>query len=378
MSGSSAALLPASSSKKRLELPKVDTFPTIIDVVKDETAPNLAPAPNLATAPRMARIPPTQVGFKSANSESAVSETASVSGMSSRPVSPPLQSQQQPQKKSKSALKRERRREAEEKERELQQERLKKVEEVHAPIIGRMKKKDKKRADGSIESPPSPHTTQKLDVPQMPMSEKRDTPTNSAVGTAAATPSQTESEKPPASNKTVAQLLQEINDIHFATLEMFKPIVGLRYELHITADELAQIKIRDDAISKSEPQGQQLKHSGTTGINLRGGGTITMHQLVTPGGNVLTGLTQQQEDHFLKLEESRKREKAWERYPTTMKEWKWMPKNTLLAEMKGGGEGKVTLEELKEKVIAARKETEAFEKKLEKLLKRNKKLVGLA
>lgn len=360
-----------SSSKKGLELPKVDTSLAITDIVKDETIPNPA------AAPRMIRILPTQAqtGFRGANSEGAVSETASVSGMSSRPVSPPLQSQQQPQKKSKSALKRERRKDAEEKERELQQERLKEVEEVHAPITGRMKKKDKKRADGSIESLPSPHLSEKIDPPQISVPEKRDMPINSISGVAA---SPTQTEKPPTSNKTVAQLLQEINGIHFAALEMFKPIVGIRYELHITADELAQIKVRDDTITKPEPQGQQLQHSGTTGINLRGGGTITMHQLVTPGGNVLTGLTQQQEENFLKLEESRKREKAWERYPTTMKEWKWIPKNTSLLEENREDEGKVNLEELKEKVIAARKETEAFEKKLEKLLKRNKKLVGLA
>lgn len=378
------------TSKKRPELPRVDTSSP--NATKDERTPTPA------TGLRMIKILSTQGGLKGAIPQSAVSETASVSGMSSRPVSPPpLPPQQQTsQKKSKSALKRERRekerKEAEEKERELEREkesekeRLRKTkEEVHAPVVGRMKKKDKKRADGSIESPSSPYPTEEKDESiQTSATEKCDAPTSSTTTNVAPEPVQTPTKTATTMNKTTAQLLQEMSDVNFATLEMFKPIVGLKWELHITADDLAQIKIHDrTTAAKLEKSEQQLQQSGMTEISLRGGGTVATHQLITPGGSVLVGLTQEQEARFVKLEENRKREKGWERYPATQKDWNALgglpSKNAAPSENKEDGKvkGRVTLDELERRVMAARKETEGNEKKLEKLLKRNKKLVGL-
>lgn len=382
-------------SKKRPELPRVDTSsPAIINVTKGERTPTPA------TGPRMIRILSTQGGLKGTIPESAISETASVSGMSSRPVSPPpppppqQQQQQNPQKKSKSALKRERRekerKEAEEKERELQREkekekeRLRKMEEeVHAPVVGRMKKKDKKRADGSIESPLSPYPAEEKDEPvQASTTEKHDAPASSATAVPGSAPAPAEATT--ITSKTVAQIIHEISDINFAALEMFKPIIGLKWELHITAEDLAQIKIHDgNTTARLERSAQQLQQSGMTEISLRGGGTITTHQLITPGGSVLTGLTKEQEARFVKLEENRKREKGWERYPAIQKDWnalgELLLKNAAPLEDKedGKAKGRVTLDDLERRVMAARKETEGNEKKLEKLLKRNKKLVGL-
>lgn len=375
--------------KKRPELPRVDTSSP--STTKGERTPTLA------TGPRMIRILSTQGGLKSAIPQSAVSETASVSGMSSRPVSPPPPPQQQTQqKKSKSALKRERRekerKEAEEKEHELEREkerekeRLRKMEEeVHAPVVGRMKKKDKKRADGSIESPSSPHSAEEKDESiHAPTTEKSDAIASSITTNVAPESAQTPTETTTTMTKTTAQLLQEMSDINFATLEMFKPIVGLKWELHITTDDLAQIKIHDDTTSaKHERSGQQLQQSGMTEISLRGGGTVATHQLITPGGSVLTGLTQEQEMRFMELEENRKREKGWERYPAAQKDWNALSelplKNASSLEGKEDGKvkGRVMLDELERRVMAARKETEGNEKKLEKLLKRNKRLVGL-
>lgn len=374
--------------KKRPELPRVDT--------SSPSATRGERTPTPATGPRMVRILSTQGGLKSATPQSAVSETASVSGMSSRPVSPPPQ-QQTPQKKSKSALKRERRekerKEAEEKERELEREkerekeRLRKMEEeVHAPVVGRMKKKDKKRADGSIESPPSPHPAEDKDESvHAPTAEKSDAIANSITTNVGPESAQMPTETATTTTKTTAQLLREMSGINFATLEMFKPIVGLKWELHITTDDLAQIKIYDDTTSvKHERSGQQLQQSGMTEISLRGGGTVATHQLITPGGSVLTGLTQEQEMRFMELEGNRKREKGWERYPAAQKDWNALSELSLKnsSSLEGRGDekvkGRVTLDELERRVIAARKETEGNEKKLEKLLKRNKRLVGLA
>lgn len=379
------ALVGTPTSKKRPELPMVDT-----SSVKGERTPTPA------TGPRMIRILSTQGGLKSAILHSAVSETISVSGMSSRPVTPPPPQQQTPQKRSKSALKRERRekerKDAEEKERELQREkerekeRLRKMEEeVHAPVVGRMKKKDKKRADGSIESPSSPYPTEEKDESvQTPTTEKGDAIASSITTNMASEPTQTPSDTTITTNKTTAQLLQEMSDMNFATLEMFKPIVGLKWELHITADDLAQIKVHGGTTAtKPEKSGQQLQQSGMTEINLRGGGTVATHQLITPGGSVLTGLTQEQEMRFMKLEENRKRENSWARYPAAQKDWNALselpPKNAAPPEAieDGKAKGRVTLDELEKRLMAARKETEGNEKKLEKLLKRNKRLVGL-
>lgn len=375
-----------STIKKRPELPRVDT--------SSPSATKGERTPTPATGLRMIRILSTQGGLKSAIPQSAVSETASVSGMSSRPVSPPPQ-QQTPQKKSKSALKRERRekerKEAEEKERELEREkerekeRLRKMEEeVHAPVVGRMKKKDKKRADGSIESPPSPHPAEDKDE-SVQTAEKSDAIASFITTNVAPESAQMPTETATTTTKTTAQLLQEMSGINFATLEMFKPIVGLKWELHITTDDLAQIKIYDDTTSvKHERLGRQLQQSGMTEISLRGGGTVATHQLITPGGSVLTGLTQEQEMRFMELEENRKREKSWERYPAAQKDWNALSelplKNSSSLEGKVDEKvmGKVTLDELERRVVAARKETEGNEKKLEKLLKRNKRLVGLA
>lgn len=350
--------------------------------------------PTPATIPRMIRILSTQGGLKGAVSQGAISETISVSGMSSRPVSPPPQQQAQ-MKKSKSALKRERRekerREVEEKECELQcekdmeKERLRKMEEeVHAPVVGRMKKKGKKHTDGGIESPASPYPTEgKGESVQTPTTEKGNK-TASITFNVAPELAKTSIGTTTTANKTTTQLLQEMSDINFATLEMFKPIVGLKWELHITADDLAQIKVHGSTtVAKLEKSGQQLQQSGMTEISLCGGGTVATHQLITPGGSVLMGLTQEQEMRFMKLEENRKREKGWGRYPATQKDWnvlsELLSKNVVPPEGKEDGrvKGKITLDDLEKRVMAARKETEGNEKKLEKLLKRNKRLVGL-
>lgn len=363
----------------------------------DTSSPNTTKGertPTPATGPRMIRILSTQGGLKSAIPQSAISETTSVSGMSSRPVSPPPQQQAQ-MKKSKSALKRERRekerREFEEKEcelqceREMEKERLRKMEEeVHAPVVGRMKKKDKKHADGSMESPASPYPTEGNDESvQTPTTEKGNT-TASITPNVVPEPAKTSIDTTTTANKTTTQLLQEMSDINFATLEMFKPIVGLKWELHITADDLAQIKVHGSTTApKLEKSGQQLQQSGMTEITLCGGGTLATHQLITPGGSVLMGLTQEQETRFMKLEENRKREKGWGRYPATQKDWnvlsELLSKNAAPPEGKEDSrvKGKITLDDLEKRVMAARKETEGNEKKLEKLLKRNKRLVGL-
>lgn len=378
------ALVGTPTSEKRPELPMVDT---------SSAKGKRTPTP--ATGPRMIRILSTQGGLKSAILYSTVSETISVSGMSSRPVTPPQQ--QTPQKRSKSALKRERRekerKDAEEKERELQREkekekeRLRRMEEeVHAPVVGRMKKKDKKRADGSTESPSSPcPTKEKGESIQTPTTEKGNATASSITTNMASEPTQTPTDTTITTNKTTAQLLQGMSDMNFATLEMFKPIVGLKWELHITADDLAQIKVHNGTTAtKPEKSGQQLQQSGMTEINLRGGGAVAMHQLITPDGSVLTGLTQEQEMRFMKLEENRKRENGWARYPAAQKDWNALgelpPKNAAPPEdiEDGKAKGRVTLDELEKRVMAARKETEGNEKKLEKLLRRNKRLVGLA
>ncbi|KAL7276224.1 transcriptional repressor general negative regulator of transcription subunit 4 [Rhizina undulata] len=542
-------------SKQKPSLPPVDT--TVASLApaaekttpafstKMETTPN-SPAVSITATqrqgPRMMRILSANSNISVASSskykgpstpaaESAFSDTAS--GTSSRPVSPPPSVPSVPKYgpqtagipvnvKSKNAIKKERIAAMKEKERkELEElEKQKKeaglTEEVQAPIVGRMKKKEKKKekptrssveqtgesstAKGSqatVEEKETEQTVEKEVVRERePVKNKKKDKAKEVVHEPAALIVEKNNAQTPASaavpkalekpgeksNITAAQILQELQgEINFSELEMFKPVMGLKWEHHITPEDIQKIRAQKSGeILKSQPGSS----GSTVQLNLRGGGTLNTRMFVTPGGSILRGLTVDQEQRYLRMEERRRDERSYERWgggnPSIdqdddddedqtkekldkEKGWKsvvmesavaagitaaaqasgrfhgamregaldylWntlipalpaaaqehlqgLAQNVSLSNCKvnvefendggihGDGEGitqtmtvdvaidaekdgimetlaEFSVEELEKKVWSSRKKTEAYEKKLEKLVKRNKKLVGL-
>jgi len=351
------------------------------------------------------------------------SDTAS-NGGSSRPVSPPPNSQQSSKKgKTKSAMKKERiataKKEAEEKERE--RERLERESVTQAPVVGRMKKKERKKdtaigggdsvvggdyADEEKEeekdaevlntappqavapvtvSPPSPvkESTTSTSIPS-PTKARTPTPVPTPTPTLATVPAPTTSSAPgPPTTPTVeqdekqqptkstAQLLAEFREaaeIKFAELDMFKPLTTLKWEHYVTSEEIQLIKAAVAESNNSQPILTVDADCHSYHYPIRGGGVVNISLHATHTGFQMTGLNAEQQERYLRLEERHGRGKVWQKWTVEALDFDECDKEVAGA----------SVAELEKIVYASRKEAEGIEKKLEKLLKRNKKLVGLS
>jgi len=422
----------ASSSGTRAISPAIATSST---ASYEGTTP-ISPVPSTAVSavkqgPRMIRILSSSSSIHSPAIKTPLgggigigeSDTAS-NGGSSRPVSPPPNSQQSSKKgKTKSALKKERiaaaRKEAEEKERE--RERLERGSVTQAPVVGRMKKKGRKKdttigggdsvAGGdyadeekeeekeaetpSIAAPqavapvtvslPSPvkESTTTTSIPS-PTKARTPTPVPTPTPTPAAAPASITSSTPGApttlaveqdekqqSTKTTAQLLAEFREaaeIKFSELDMFKPLTTLKWEHYVTSEEVQLIKAAIVENNNSQPILTVEPDCHPYQYPIRGGGVVNISLVTTPTGFQMTGLNAEQQERYLRLEERHGRGKAWQKWTVEALDFDECDKEV----------GGASVAELEKIVYASRKEAEGIEKKLEKLLKRNKKLVGLS
>ncbi|RPA96621.1 hypothetical protein L873DRAFT_1693773 [Choiromyces venosus 120613-1] len=400
----------------------------------------ISPAPPTAAnivkqGPRMIRILSSSSNMTSPAIKTPIgggigigeSDTAS-NGGSSRPVSPPPNYQQASKKlKTKSAMKKERiaaaRKEAEEKERE--RERLERGTVTQAPVVGRMKKKGRKKgttagagdsvaggdyADEEKEeekeaeasntavseavvtpvtvSLPSPvkESNTVTNIPS-PTKARTPTPVPTPAPTSAAIPAHTPSSTPNAptapaveqeenqqSSKTAAQLLAELQattGIKFSELDMFKPLTTLKWEHYITSEEIQLIKAAVAENNTSQPILTVEPGCNPYQYPIRGGGLVNISLATTPTGFQMMGLSAAQQERYTRLEERQTRAKAWQKWTVESLDFDECDKEV-------GNGGDASVEELEKTVYASRKEAEGIEKKLEKLLKRNKKLVGLS
>ncbi|CAZ83348.1 unnamed protein product [Tuber melanosporum] len=420
----------ASSSGHRAISPAIVTPST---VSCEGTTPTSPAPPTAASAvkqgPRMIRILSSSSSIHSPAIRTPIgggvgigeSDTGS-NGGSSRPVSPPPNSQHSSKKgKTKSALKKERiaaaRKEAEERERE--RERLERGSVTQAPVVGRMKKKGRKKdttigggdpvagggyADEEKEekemeasnsatpqtvvapttvSLPSPGK-EPITTTSIPAPTKAHTP--APVPTPAPTPAAIPAPVAPApstpttpaveqdgkqqSAKTTAQLLAEFQEaakMKFSKLDMFKPLTTLKWEHYITSEEIQLIKTAVIENNNSQPILTVEPDCHPYQYPIRGGGVVNISLVVTPTGLQMTGLSAEQQERYLRLEERHGRGKAWQKWTVEALDFDECDKEV----------GDASVEELEKIVYASRKEVEGIEKKLEKLLKRNKKLVGL-
>ena len=348
------------------------------------------------------------------------SDTTS-NGGSSRPVSPPPNSQQS-SKKTKSALRKERaaaaKKEAEEKERE--RERLERGSVTQAPVVGRMKKKgrnkdttigggdsvvgggyaDEEKKEGKeAEAPntaapqavspvtvslPSPvkESTTTTSIPS-PTKARTPTPVPTPTPTPATVPVSTtstpgasttptvEQDEKQQSTKTTAQLLAEFREaaeMKFSELDMFKPLTTLKWEHYVTSEEIQLIKAAVADNNNSQPILTVDPDCHPYQYPVRGGGVVNISLIATPTGFQMTGLNAEQQERYLHLEERHGRGKAWQKWTVEALDFDECDKEVTGA----------SVAELEKIVYASRKEAEGIEKKLEKLLKRNKKLVGLS
>jgi hypothetical protein len=311
-----------------------------------------------------------------------VSETASVATSESRSRTPPIAIETVKKKKdlpvtgpaladmppvpvkSKSALKKERIAAMKEKERiEAEEAAAVKAKDVQAPIVGRMKKKEKK--GGVSNKKPGDHQYEADDVhsergddnASVTSRTQAETPSISATtptiinddikkgtviaaSTATAAEDSVERDDQKSTNITAAQIIAEIQSegsIDFKDLEMFKTITGLKWEHHITSEELQKIRagippptitpldgptvasppeLNDASRARVTPSIKMAPGSsaGSVHFSFRGGGTFESRMLVTPQGSVLRGLTPEQEKRYLELEERRIKERNYEHW----------------------------------------------------------------
>lgn len=234
----------------------------------------------------------------------------------------------------------------------------------------------------------------------------------------------------PISTRTAAQLVREIverDSVDFSDCAMFRPVVGLKWEQHVSADDVGRIRASLAAGGAADERGgaaAKPAQAGCVQLSLRGGGNFETRMLVTPQGSVLRALTEAEERRYVELETRRERERSWERWGRATPppglgdfvgvgpagtlqlarglharadedtppgarqalDYLW---NTVLPQLPCGRadeqvRGEVAaageaggLAELERRLYAARKDSEAAEKRVEKLAKRNRKIVGL-
>jgi hypothetical protein len=330
---------PESAEKQK----PVDTAPP--PKAKEESpvppAPTATPAGTKRQGPLMMRILskdssasssalPTPSVTTKADSVLQFSDTASIGTTESRPVSPPPPAAPEPAQKkkkeqplmgpaladvplvvtkTKSAIKKEKQ-DQRKKEIEAAELAAARIAEVQAPIQGRAKKAKKSGKKASTSSSaPAAHQQQPEN-------------SNNNEDTASSRPEslieeQQQQQQPP-EPKTPAQLIAELG-IDFREFEMLKPnVVGLKWEHHISAEDVAKIRasLPPPGSSPESPQFHVLPGSDPSSVHLslRGGGSFETRMLVTPAGSVLRGLTPQQEKRYLEMEERRRNEKSWERW----------------------------------------------------------------
>ncbi|KAF8429747.1 hypothetical protein EV426DRAFT_133711 [Tirmania nivea] len=328
--------------------------------------PTLSPASNNPVPP----ITPTPTAAKKtpvsnlnlnlhpgtpANRDDLFSDTASTTS-SARAMSPTPSSLNSPRvdpmtrkPKSKSAIKRERQMAQREREVELaaaaaavankggqqrkqqNKEKRREEEEDHAPVVARQTKmKDKKKkknqgagqvgdtaslatATGTPESsrPESPVPVS-VTVPQTPrqQSQQQVLQTQHHAAAAATSPVEDAAEKPQITNLTAQQILQDLassGDINFSELDMLKPIVGLSHKFDISPGEVRAYDRHINGKLTLNP----LNGLGNAGVE-------QLRQPIVTGSNIiLRGLTKEQEERFLMLEE-----KVLEGRKTS---WRWTP-----------------------------------------------------
>jgi len=256
--------------------------------------------------------------------------------------------------KTKSALKKERLAAVREKER-LEAEALAaaRANDVQAPVVGRMKKK--KEAKSSIRKPSEKAT---LGDAEDTASERPTSDTVSVADTTEAALPHTSRPMEP-QHKTPNQLISELllSDPSLRDYEMFKPhLPGLKWESIIPAEDLQLLR-------------STAANSPDASLPLP---LLESHILVTPAGNVLRGLSPMQEEHYLRVEKEQKPKNGW----ITKECMDSLLKNSIPG-FSTEGEGLLSIKELEAAVKEARKIAEGYEKKCEKLIKRNRKIVGL-
>ncbi|KAA8897601.1 hypothetical protein FN846DRAFT_893012 [Sphaerosporella brunnea] len=259
--------------------------------------------------------------------------------------------------KTKSAIKKEK---AEVRKREIEAAELLRTsqqEPMVAPIIGRAKKTKKAGKKATASSTP---TTASTPEPSISTAVTNTEPPASAAtpiaeyqeqvvedkdkSTPVTSPLPSTQELPPlqpttASQqefKTPAQLLSTL-DMDFSFYEMFKsPLTSLKWESYLTADEVSRIR-------SSIPE------------------KVEINTFVSPGGAVLRGLTPAQEQRYVELEKRN-------RFVVPV-----FPEEAETVDLESAD-----VKELERMLLANRKESEAFEKRVEKLVRRNRKILGLA
>lgn len=171
--------------------------------------------------------------------------------------------------------------------------------------------------------------------------------------------------------KTAAQLLaelQESGEINFSTIDMFKPITNLRWEHYVSAEDMLSLRTcATDAVLDVDLARDPTKPIAARPEILRAAEALGL-PFSTPGKRTgLKGLSTEQQERLAILEARIAGSKPAEKFIGAP-----LDSLELDRDIKG------TLEELEKQLFSARKETELIEKKLEKLVKRNKKLAGLA
>jgi CCR4-NOT transcription complex subunit 4 len=281
---------------------------------------------------------PTPTATAKAESVLQFSDTASIGTSESRPVSPPPASETAQKKKkeqplmgpaladvplvvtkTKSAIKKEKQ-DQRKKEIEAAELAAARLAEVQAPIQGRAKKAKKSGKKPSSSTSSAPATQQQQQQQQQPENNN-----NTNEDTASSRPEslideqqQQQQQQQPPEPKTAAQLIAELG-LDLRDYEMLKPnVVGLKWEHHISAEDVAKIRasLPPPGSSPESPQFHVLPGSDPSSVHLslRGGGSFETRMLVTPAGSVLRGLTPQQEKRYLEMEERRRHEKSWERW----------------------------------------------------------------
>lgn len=299
------------------------------------------------STPAAKKTPASNLGLNlppgaSANRDDLFSDTASTTS-SARAISPTPSALNSPRvdptagkPKSKSALKRERQMAQKEREVELvaaatavankgsnsENQGKQQDKEEHAPVVARQTKKKntkKKKNQGTGQvgdtaslvtatgtpgsSRPESPAPASVSVPQTPrLQEVLQTQYHAAAEEAA--------EKPQTTNFTAQQILQDLassGEINFSELDMLKPIVGLSHKFDISSGE---VRAYDRHIN-GKPTLNPLSRHGNAGVE-------QLRQPIVTGSNIiLRGLTKEQEERFLVLEE-----KVTEGRKAS---WRWAP-----------------------------------------------------
>ncbi len=191
-------------------------------------------------------------------------------------------------------------------------------EPVQAPIIGR-KKKTKKPASSlgggstpAVSRPPSPSITEQVEknVPREPSQpdtsskkekvkpdvEKEATPTQSA--TASSTPASSP-QKPVLTAASIIADLQNEGEIDPNTFDFFKAVVGLNYRYDITPSEFPDLHRKPVLTEKDRANLAQGLPVHIPSSNSK----ISSRIMISPQGHFLHGITPEQEQRYLKLEE---------------------------------------------------------------------------